>query len=444
MASIPPNLLVDVVGRSDDDVVDRLGDDRFVSLPAIELDVSAATAAGVTEAYAAALDDGERLIEDAVGTAPTRALHIVDEPLSGAGAQFLRDLGVGYLVMTPERYDSTFGTELPDTDRFVRVVLPDDGNVPLLVVDPIGEDFAPARADELLADATPTEWAVRTVATAVLEHRRAGQTIRRSRLIALDSYAAPDPRLVNAFAEMAATTPDLDVVDATEFVDATDVQRAPGGRTLVLPERAGPDLTERLETIDATRLLLASTGSMLVDDGDARALEWNTQLDGLISTGVLDREAASTIAQLAQEADSIRTSVVPPDPFTFTLTGRSDDITIRVGNRGTEPLDVVVHLESPKLTFPTNDLRVRLRPNDTTDVRMTVDARSNGTSPVSVEIRTPLGDTLAEPVTLTSRVNALTGLGQVLTGAFVLVLGTWWFTNWRQRRRDEVVATTAG
>jgi hypothetical protein len=35
---------------------------------------------------------------------------------------------------------------------------------------------------------------------------------------------------------------------------------------------------------------------------------------------------------------------------------------------------------------------------------------------------------------LTSHVNALTGLGQVLTGAFILLLGTWWFANWRKRR----------
>ena len=38
-------------------------------------------------------------------------------------------------------------------------------------------------------------------------------------------------------------------------------------------------------------------------------------------------------------------------------------------------------------------------------------------------------------MTLTARVSALTGLGQVLTGGFILVLLTWWFTHWRSRRR---------
>jgi hypothetical protein len=53
---------------------------------------------------------------------------------------------------------------------------------------------------------------------------------------------------------------------------------------------------------------------------------------------------------------------------------------------------------------------------------------------------TPLGDPLGEPVVLTSRVNALTGLGQVLTGAFIVLLGTWWFANWHKRRTTDQAA----
>ena len=65
-------------------------------------------------------------------------------------------------------------------------------------------------------------------------------------------------------------------------------------------------------------------------------------------------------------------------------------------------------------------------------------ARSNGTSPVTVEVLTPPPTSvpLTEPVTLTSRVNALTGLGQVLTAALFLILLTWWFSHWRARRRE--------
>ncbi|MGH9135083.1 MAG: hypothetical protein ACRDZZ_14185, partial [Ilumatobacteraceae bacterium] len=63
-------------------------------------------------------------------------------------------------------------------------------------------------------------------------------------------------------------------------------------------------------------------------------------------------------------------------------------------------------------------------------------ARSNGTSEVLVELHTPSGSAIGEPIALTARVNALRGLGQLLTGAALLVLVTWWFSHFRRTRRE--------
>ena len=79
-----------------------------------------------------------------------------------------------------------------------------------------------------------------------------------------------------------------------------------------------------------------------------------------------------------------------------------------------------------------------LRPLDETSLFVPVEAESNGTSPINLVVSTPAGQPLEDPVTLTARVSALTGLGQVLTGGLVLVLLTWWFTHWRSRRRAEL------
>jgi hypothetical protein len=79
-------------------------------------------------------------------------------------------------------------------------------------------------------------------------------------------------------------------------------------------------------------------------------------------------------------------------------------------------------------------------PTRWTSVIVPVRARANGTSPVTVEILTPLDQPVTEPVVLTSRVNALTGLGQVLTGGLVIVLLTWWLAHFRSRRRDLAAA----
>ena len=79
-----------------------------------------------------------------------------------------------------------------------------------------------------------------------------------------------------------------------------------------------------------------------------------------------------------------------------------------------------------------------LRPLAETSLFIPVEAESNGTSSIDLVVSTPAGAPLNEPVTLTARVSALTGLGQVLTGGLILVLLTWWFTNWRGRRRAQL------
>jgi hypothetical protein len=63
-------------------------------------------------------------------------------------------------------------------------------------------------------------------------------------------------------------------------------------------------------------------------------------------------------------------------------------------------------------------------------------ARSNGISPMTVEIHTPFGGRVTEPVVLTAHVNNLTGLGRVVTVGLLLVLATWWYTYIKRRRRE--------
>ena len=412
--------------------------DKIAARTDIDLDVSSAVAAGVPDVFARSLNAGEDSVTDVLRQTPTRIVWITSTAISLGGAQLLRDLGVRYVVMTPELYAATISKDVPATDRLVELPLTDGGNMPVLLVDPLGASMTTSTADDVLAQQTDVEWAVRMAAELILDHRENGRTVRRTRLLAGPDLAALDPRLINALADIAEQTPDLRFAAPSTLIGSTDVQRLRSSDT-TFPDVAGPDLTVRLERINDAKLSLASVGSMLAADG-GRTADWVGALDDLVATSIDDSAANTQIDAVLDEANRIRTAVILPDPFTFTLTGKTDKITIRLRNTSNESLTVILQMSSSKLTFPDNDQLITLRPNDSTDIRVPVSARSNGTSAVNVALLTPLGDPLGEPVVLTSRVNALTGLGQVLTGAFIVLLGTWWFANWHKRRTTDQAA----
>jgi hypothetical protein len=191
--------------------------------------------------------------------------------------------------------------------------------------------------------------------------------------------------------------------------------------------------------LEAARVELFDAVAMLPSN-DPRLSDWSERIESLMSTGYSDEEVVDIIDVLLAEATDITTSVVAPEPFTFTLTGKTGEIELIIGNTSPGPLNVVVDLSSTKLLFPDGETTVELLPNDETKVLVPVEARANGTSAVTVAVRSPTGTDLVEPVRLTSRVTTLTGLGQVLTGGLILVLLTWWFSHWRARRRAELAA----
>ncbi len=428
-----------------------LADDELVALPIVPLDVSSAVAAGQEDAYVSLLGAGEDLLTAAVPTTSSRRdVWLTTDELSAGGAQLLRDLGTRFVVLPADLYAETIDDDLPPSDLFVEAELPDGGTLPLLVVGPLAEGLTTRAADRILARSTTTEWAVSTLGELLVEQAdddaatnsaldQPTSPPRRSRVLTTPDLSSPDARLVGALEALATTTPSVRFSPASALVGLTDVlvERGDEPVTVQLPDVAGPPLEARVELIALTRLELASAASMLPDD-DPRITAWSTQLDTLISTGYTDAKAQAIATELIADAHSLTEAVELPQPFTFTLTGRNGTIEVRIGNTRDEPLDVVVSLDSEKVNFPEGDQRVTLRPLDETSLFVPVEAESNGTSPISLVVSTPAGQPLDDPVTLTARVSALTGLGQVLTGGFIVVLLTWWFTHWRSRRRAEL------
>jgi hypothetical protein len=450
---VPPTLIAEAAATpaSAERLAAALVDDELVALPIVPLDVSSAVAADRADSYTRLVIAGEELLTEAVPTTPSRRdVWITTDPLSAGGAQHLRDLGTRFVVIPAELYEDSISDELPPSDRFVEAELPDGGTLPFLVVDPLAEQLTRSAADRILTSSTAIEWSVATLAEMLVDQAvddaeasstdaRPPAPPRRSRILTTPDLASPDARLVQALTELAATTPSVRFTPASALTGVTDVALDDGDPvTIQLPEEAGPSLDARIELLDRTALDLASAASMLPAD-DPRPAQWSTRLEALISTGYSDAEVEVATAELVAETVALEQAVELPEPFTFTLTGRRGTIEVRLGNTIDEPLDVVVSLDSTKITFPEGPQQVTLRPLDETSVIVPVEAEANGTSSINLVVSTPAGETLGEPVTLTARVTALTGLGQVLTGGLVLVLLTWWFTHWRNRRRAELV-----
>ncbi|NQY57575.1 MAG: hypothetical protein HRT86_14025 [Ilumatobacteraceae bacterium] len=412
--------------------------DEVVATSARILDVSSAVAVGRSDVLARELSIGERLVVDALPAARVgRTAWIALDPLSAAGALELRNLGFRYLVMTEDMYETTVGGPLPESDRFVDVSLPDGDVMPLIVVDPIAEALTTPGTDQILATLTAFEWAVGTASTMLLEP--APGSMERSRILSSPTLAAPDPRLLVALEDLSTDIGRLRFTEGSTIPATTDTQPVPGGdASVTLPVEAGPSLVERVAILDAVALEILSTASMLPDD-DERPAQWSVLIDELLTTAYDDDVALERVDELRAELDELRGAVVPPEPFTFTLTGRTGDIELQLANRGDEPLDVVLELTSSKLEFPDGDQTVTLRPNGETNVIVPVRALANGTSSVDITVSTPGGEVLADDITLTSRVTAFTGLAQVLTGGLIVILITWWIANWRSKKRRAAV-----
>jgi hypothetical protein len=177
----------------------------------------------------------------------------------------------------------------------------------------------------------------------------------------------------------------------------------------------------------------------MLGDGDQRE-EWLSDLDALVSTGLSDEQVEAELERITGEIEAVLGSVELPEPFTFTLTGRSADLRINVRNTADGERTVLVRASSPKLRFPEGDQLVTLPPG-VTEVVIPVEARANGASSVEVQLLTPVfAQRIGPSAFLEARVNAISGLGPLITGIAVVLLLSWWFSHFRRRRRARLAA----
>jgi hypothetical protein len=417
-----------------------LSGDEVLALPDSLLDPSSAVAAGQVEAFTRELREGEDTLRQTLpATATRRVAWLTTAPLSAGGASMLRDLGVQLVVVPFDLYlslesnqSAAIRAELTDPTLLVAGELAGGGELGLTVVDPINELLRTDRAEE----GTPAEVAVRVFAELMAMRRQLGPDARNF-MLATPDLGIPDPDVLAVIEGFVDEHPDVGFQTLSFVPGTTGPFLVNGERVRVtFPEAAGADLTNRVRAIDLVRLHMEHVATMLPTD-DPRPPQWRVELEALMSTGIDDTAATGRLDRIEGDLHTIEQAIEPPEPFTFTLAGNASTITLRFANTSTTPLRIGVRVSGPsRLSFPEPDTEWMLDPGTITDVTIPIEARSNGTSDVAVEVHTPSGSVIGEPIVLTARVNALSGLGQLLTGAALLVLATWWFSHFRRTRRQ--------
>ncbi|MEY4010875.1 MAG: hypothetical protein RLZZ93_1568 [Actinomycetota bacterium] len=438
-------------------LVAAIGRNDILSAPVLPIDVSSAAAAGRDALYTQWLRDGEDALAAAVDTPSRRTLVLATSPVTTDGATLLRSLGARLLVMPAAVFDALpaspattadstglVGLDVGDgvtldgviVDRAVAAALDRAANDPVLTAIQVASDLLAARAAIATGDTGGTG-----------DSGGAGDPSRHGVTIGAADLGVPGIEPFVSIAELLADTPRLVRVTSLDDLSVRADRVEQDGEPLVatLPADADGEVGRLSALADELAVQSVAVASML-PDGDRIAAEW-ARLTSLLPTSALSDDQVAGIAdRIRQQQRGFLEAIEVPVGFSVNLTGRRGTVRVNLRNNSEVPLDVRVRLTSSKLQFPDGEPPVvALQPGVFTEVQFNVVALSNGRLPATLDVFTPEGDTrLAPPVPVTLSLTALSGIGNLVTGAALLVLLTWWVRHIRKGRRQRAAeaATT--
>jgi hypothetical protein len=197
---------------------------------------------------------------------------------------------------------------------------------------------------------------------------------------------------------------------------------------------------KRAAGIAVARTEYTATASM-TDQADTRRALWQSLLSLGESSAVADPN--EYIAGLRAQLAATRGAVTVTTPSSITLSGRQGAIRIQLRNNSDQPLSVNVRMASAKLQLSQPIQVVTLAAGSTTEVEVAAGTRTNGRFPISVRVTTPMGNLEVVPyITITAKVNAIAGLGQLVSISMLLIILAWWWSHWRRARVKAAEPTT--
>ena len=379
------------------------------------------------------LRKGEDAVRETLGLTVDRITWLLRDPIGTEGTDLLRLFGVKQIVAA-----STIRDDLPPRDGAIGAVSGSDGVVlPALVGDLVVQArLAQPGVDpvlsghHVLADLLAMSIEAETVAD------DEGDPVRPLGVfIDLGSVGDVADATLDAVLSSLDDSARLAAGTAADTIETLDVEtpRSLVDRFPMKPVAAGD--TELAVTLTRLRDAVISTATMLPDD-DVRAERWAELTDVFVADNLTPTERAAYTRQLDGEIGELRSCVTVVTSSRVQLGGRESRVPVTLVNECDTPLTVRVRLNGPKLELREPDQLETVI--DRTQLEIPVAARTNGIFPVEVELLTPGGEPpvqLRPPNEFTVQASALTGLGQVVSGALVLVLVTWWVQHVRIRRR---------
>ena len=194
----------------------------------------------------------------------------------------------------------------------------------------------------------------------------------------------------------------------------------------------------RMKNIDLLRADLNKLNSTLDQNSNTWAI-WNERLMVMSSDTLTKAQREEFATQTRNELKSLRTAVTLEEGTTFTFGSRKSQLRLDLKNSSNEDLTIQVKVESPKLKLDRSMAVIEVPANSSNELVINAVALSNGLFPVDVRIFTADGSSqLGKKIEISARVNAIAGLGQVVTGVALLLLLTWWAAHFRRKYRTQV------
>lgn len=375
-----------------------------------------------------------------VGIEPDPSVMLLDRTINAEGLAAFTDsiteapFGVEAVIVRPGQITPLSKDVFPQalTTRFV-IPTSTDRNVPALVADnglanhftnPGGSVY---NANRLLADLT------------LLSLQNAD--VRQAVVVNPPVDWIPDATMLNVMLTGIERIPvirgasPVDALAETAFTPERGISTlSPPLRRELNPQRRPQDLRSFRTEFSQARAAIDSWSAVI--SGDQASTD---RLESLLRVStdyrLTDTQRNEYIDAIYELIDDQKdSSITTPQNDTITLTGRLSDVPITVDNNLGVDANVLLILDSEKLSFPNGQsIETTLRPGPNR-IEIPIEARASGDSPIRVQVFTPDRSVLLGSSEVLVRTFAFSGVGIVIGAVSLIVLLLWWLRHARSTR----------